>query len=105
MTFLEMWCKLPLKDFREYSVLDGAQKWQVQRLLWDYYRLAYHEAQGHGLGEAVDSIEELMAQDLAELANQDEFEVCQLLKDTIDNSEQILTAKLRRNRKDGRKNL
>ena len=38
-----MYCSLPLRDFREYKELTGEQQGHVQALLWDYYRLVWHE--------------------------------------------------------------
>ena len=101
-----MYCSLQLRDFREYKELTGEQQGHVQALLWDYYRLAWHEVCKDyvHIGDCPDQLE-MMAQDIAELALRDEFEVCQLIKDTIDNSEQLSYQKLRRNRKDGRQNL
>lgn len=98
-----MYCRLPLKDFREYKQLPIEEQEQIQYLLYEYYRLAWHDIAKDvvHIHDIPDTLE-MMAQDLVELAAEDEFEVCQLIKDTIDNSEQILERKLRRNRKDVR---
>lgn len=94
-----MYCSLPLKDFREYKALSPEQQGHVQTLLWDYYRLAWHDhcRDVVHIQDCPDQ-QEMMAQDMTELALRDEFEVCQLLKDTINNSERIHNQKLRRNR-------
>ena len=92
-----MYCRLPLRDFREYKSLTEDQQAHVQRLLWDYYRLAWHDICKDvvHIQDCPDQ-QEMMAQDMTELALEDEFEVCQLIKDTINNSEQIHNRKLRR---------
>lgn len=94
-----MFCSLPLTDFREYGQLDSTQRLHVQTLLMDYYKLAWHEIAKEfpHPSDCPYTPLEMMAQDLHELELNDEFEVCRLIKDTIDNSEYILNRKLRRN--------
>lgn len=98
---------LPSDQFTEYPKLTTKQKTHVQWLMWDYYRLAWHEMckQFNAIEECPYTVEEMMYQDLHELELNDEFEVCQLVRDTIENSEYFHRQSLRGYRSYGKKDL
>ncbi len=102
-----MLINLPTADFAEYPVLTPEQKTHVQWLMWDYYRLAWHEMckQFNAIEDCPYTMTEMMALDLHELELDDEFELCQLIKDTIENSEQFHRQSLRGYRSYGKKDM
>lgn len=102
-----MLINLPTKEFSEYPQLTEEQKEHVQFLMWDYYRLAWHEIckQFNSIEECPYTVISMMYEDLHELELNDEFELCQLIKDVIDNSEYFHKQSLRGYRSYGKKDL
>ena len=95
------------ESFKEYPALTQKQKIQVQWLMYDYYRLAWHEIRKEFPSDAECplTIEEMLYMDLKDMEREEEFELCQLLTDTIENIDIFSKHPLRRYRSDDKKNL
>lgn len=95
------------ESFKEYPALTGKQKIHVQWLMYDYYRLAWYEIRKEFASdeECPFTILEMLYMDRKDMEREEEFELCQLLTDTIENSEYFSKHSIRRYRVDDKKDL
>lgn len=95
------------EQFREYPRLNGKQQTHVQWLMWDYYRLAWHDIcrQFPSAEECPYNVIDMMYEDIHEHELNEEYECCKLLRDTIENSEHFHKQALRGYRSYDKKDL
>lgn len=98
---------IPADQFREYPALTAKQQVHVQWLMWDYYRLAWHDVcrKFSTLEECPYTVISMMYEDIQAHELNEEYECCKLLLDTIDNSEHFHRHSLRGYRSYGKKDL
>ena len=95
------------EQFREYPLLSEKQQLHVQWLMWDYYRLAWHDlCRGFVTQEECPYTPiDMMYEDIEAHVLNEEYECCKLLRDTIENSEHFHNQSLRGYRSYDKKDL